>query len=613
MNKIFRYILLVACSLFSANLSAEMSERVFPSTVEHAKTLEDKSDVLSSLAMSPAEKAENDSVLYKYFYYEASRYKALSKFDSAAYYFNKCVGLDSTKSQAYAELAQYHSYMAQRMPHKDNEFSMWDISAAALMQKSVSLDSSNIDNLEMHVDFALKVNDFKYAIKSLKRILELRPDKMDAYVVLASTYQQLNMPYEALEVWSKLENVYGHTLSITNQKFAIWVTSIKDSKKGLAEYDKLIKKYPRNSSFAISKVLAYQSLGMFKSAESYISKCKKKYPNDVSAFNTELLKLYMRARSLKKIDENLDVVLNDKAISFDVKGAIVDELVRDTLTNAIVTEKRIQKFIETYPNESLSYLLYVSYLLPKGRLEETCVQLENALKVDPRQEEVWGMLLELYSEKKDLSALDSTLNRAVVAMPNSFEFKYRMGRWRLLNGLAEGAIEWFKSAVELSKNVDMFKSAMIACEIGDVYSSFLGDTTMACEWYEKSLAINPNCVLTLNNYAYTLCVQGRDLDRAESMSAKVINAEPQNPVYLDTYAWIYYIKGNYLSAQLYIEQAIKNCTQPLGELYEHYGYILYKVGEVEKAKEAWKKAYELNGESSVELKNIVVNGILPEK
>ncbi len=613
MNRLIRNILLVACPLASVSVNAEMSERVFPKTAEYTKELENKSDALSSLALSGPEKAENDSMLYKYYYYEASRYKALAMVDSAYVYFKKCVELDSTKSQQYAELAQCHSYMAKKVtPMKENEISLWDVSAAALMQKAVSLDSSNINNLEMHVDLALKARDYKYAIQSLKRLLKLRPDKMESYVLLASTYQEIQKPYEALEVWNQLENVYGYTTGITNQKFVIWVNYIKDNKKALAEYDKPIKKYPYNSSFALSKVLAYQKLGMNKSAEKYLFKCKKKYPNDISKINLELLSLYMRVQSPKKIEGIIDAVLEDKNTEFDVKGMLVEELQRDTICSSVMTEKRLKKLVELYPNEYFSYLLYANFLLSSGRMDETCQLLEASLKLDSQQEVVWTMLMEFYSQKKDLSALNSTLDRAVAAMPNVFEFRYRQGRWRLMNDDRPGAIECFKVAVDLSRNIDMFKSAMIACEIADVYS-FMNDTASATEWYEKSLTIDPNCILTFNNYAYMLCIQGRDLDRAEAMSAKTIVAEPTNPVYLDTYAWIYYTKGSYLPAQLYIEQAIKNCPTPLGEIYEHYGFILYKLGEEEKAKEAWKKAYELYEMPSDEIKRIVENGELPEK
>ena len=65
-------------------------------------------------------------------------------------------------------------------------------------------------------------------------------------------------------------------------------------------------------------------------------------------------------------------------------------------------------------------------------------------------------------------------------------------------------------------------------------------------------------MLDLNNYAYYLSLVGRDLDKAERMSGKVIERFPNNSTYLDTYAWILFKKGNYTLAKFYMETAIKN-------------------------------------------------------
>ena len=43
----------------------------------------------------------------------------------------------------------------------------------------------------------------------------------------------------------------------------------------------------------------------------------------------------------------------------------------------------------------------------------------------------------------------------------------------------------------------------------------------------------------------------KDLDKAEEMSYKTVKAEPNNSTYLDTYAWILFVKGNYAEARLF--------------------------------------------------------------
>jgi tetratricopeptide (TPR) repeat protein len=96
----------------------------------------------------------------------------------------------------------------------------------------------------------------------------------------------------------------------------------------------------------------------------------------------------------------------------------------------------------------------------------------------------------------------------------------------------------------------------------------------------------------MNNYAYYLSLEGQHLDKAERMISKVIEFEPFEPTYLDTYAWVLFKRERYFEAIFVMEQALNNSKEPSGTLYEHYGDILYKNGQTEKALEYWKKAVE---------------------
>jgi predicted negative regulator of RcsB-dependent stress response len=52
-------------------------------------------------------------------------------------------------------------------------------------------------------------------------------------------------------------------------------------------------------------------------------------------------------------------------------------------------------------------------------------------------------------------------------------------------------------------------------------------------------------------------------------------------------------------AKIYIENAVKYSEdEPSAEVLEHYGDILYKTGDKEKALEQWKKAKELGSDST---------------
>ena len=71
----------------------------------------------------------------------------------------------------------------------------------------------------------------------------------------------------------------------------------------------------------------------------------------------------------------------------------------------------------------------------------------------------------------------------------------------------------------------------------------LGDTKSAYKAYDKALKIDPSYAPVLNNYAYYLSEEGKQLKKARSMSKKTIEAEPDNATYLDTYGWILHLLG----------------------------------------------------------------------
>ena len=84
----------------------------------------------------------------------------------------------------------------------------------------------------------------------------------------------------------------------------------------------------------------------------------------------------------------------------------------------------------------------------------------------------------------------------------------------------------------------------------------------AIQRYEIALYLMPQNMRALNNYAYGLATHNGDLTKAEKMSAATIKAEPDNPVYLDTYAWILHLKGQDTLALFYLRKALENTKEP---------------------------------------------------
>jgi Tfp pilus assembly protein PilF len=114
------------------------------------------------------------------------------------------------------------------------------------------------------------------------------------------------------------------------------------------------------------------------------------------------------------------------------------------------------------------------------------------------------------------------------------------------------------------------------------------------ETFKEAMKIRPDDAMILNNYAYYLAEQGRELKEAEKMAKYVIEKEKGNTTYLDTYAWVLYKRGRYKDAEKILENIISTGNKEDAEWYEHLGYIMKAQKQCDKAIEFWKKAYKLD-------------------
>ena len=81
------------------------------------------------------------------------------------------------------------------------------------------------------------------------------------------------------------------------------------------------------------------------------------------------------------------------------------------------------------------------------------------------------------------------------------------------------------------------------------------------------------------------------------MSKRSIELDPNNASSEDTYAWILFRLKKYQDARIWIEKALRNDSRNNAIQVEHYGDILYFLGEKQQAFEQWQRAKTLNSKS----------------
>ena len=114
---------------------------------------------------------------------------------------------------------------------------------------------------------------------------------------------------------------------------------------------------------------------------------------------------------------------------------------------------------------------------------------------------------------------------------------------------------------------------------GDVWYQQLEDSKKAYEIYEQALQVDPDRTSVLNNYAYYLSLEGRQLRKALKMSRRTIELEPDNATYLDTYGWLLYLLRRPKEAKPYFKHAMLYGGKDSAVVLEHYSKVLEALGE----------------------------------
>jgi tetratricopeptide (TPR) repeat protein len=246
----------------------------------------------------------------------------------------------------------------------------------------------------------------------------------------------------------------------------------------------------------------------------------------------------------------------------------------------------------THPTDSSALQTAGTYYYSTGRNDKAKNCFEINLNLHPESFSANATLVEflMYAEKwADLSREGRI---AFERFPNETAFIEMAGVGDYNLGDYERVLETCEIVLEVAPN-DSSKTLRSWSTMGDIYHQ-LGDKSKAYKAYEKALKINPNYVYVLNNYAYYLSEDGKQLKKACAMSRKTIEAEPDNPTYLDTYGWILFLMGKPEEAKPHFKHAMLYGGKESAVILDHYAEVLFALGEYDRAMVYWNQALRKN-------------------
>ncbi|MFD2161807.1 tetratricopeptide repeat protein [Paradesertivirga mongoliensis] len=523
-----------------------------------------------------------DSLKVKDLFYEGLREKTKQNFAESGKNFSQILEIDPSNHAALYELASLH--------HSQNQ----EKEAEKYARNAVTVSPENKWYWLLLADVYKKTRNLDQLTLVFDELIKINPLEEDYYFDKANALFIQNKNEDAEKVYEEIEKRFGSSEGLITARQRVYQQQ-GNSGKASSDLESLISKNPSDVRNYLNLSEVYLKSGDVNKTIETLNRARAINPND-PFISLALADAYKSQGKSAEAFTELKRAFSDPVLSIDAKVQIMLSFLPEFKDPKVRTETVALGAIltQTHPSEAKSYSVYGDVLYQDRQLEKAKVAYKKALELDNQKYPIWEQVLSIEINQRDFAAAIIDGEEALSFFPNQAYLYFYTAIAYAQTKKHEKAISYLKNAASLEVEDKTFLS-QIYSGLGDSYNN-LKKFKESDQSYEKALQINPDNSYVLNNYAYYLSLRNENLDRAAGMSKRSNELEPDNASFEDTYAWVLFKQKKFKDARVWIEKAIRHNKDNPTQL-EHYGDILYNLGEKDQALEQWKLA-KAKGEKS---------------
>ncbi|MDR0714248.1 MAG: tetratricopeptide repeat protein, partial [Bacteroidales bacterium] len=542
---------------------------------------------ISCLAAPPDNFDQQQRLDYEHDFIEGNKLKLLGDLPGAANLLTRCTEANPNAAAVFFALSDIY------MDIENNA------EALKNARRAVQLDAGNIWYKLRLSELYLASDLVDSAIMICRDMVTLEPDNIDLRMDLSDLYLATNQYKKALKEVKKVEQTYGFTKEVAIARYKIYAQkgAVRNMKKVL---QKSIDKFPDELRFYGLLAEMYSSTGKQKEAQENYRKLLDEDPDNALGL-ISMIEFYKGYGNEEKVLSEMKRMYDNKAIHPDLKVELYLSLTSDT----VFAQKYVQPLdsmvallCEKYPDNFRVRMVNADRNLRRHNLEAAKEDLLFITNRVTTNSFLWTQLLYVLNLLEDNQTLFDSSAKALEYFSNHYLFNFFHGLSASLLKKTDEAIlslnktlECLKKEKESDKAVELQTLVFLAEAYNEQKKYSQSDHV-----FDMALMLAPNHPLVLNNYSYYLSLRGEKLDKAEQYIKKCIAMEPNSSTYLDTYGWVLYKLGRIEEAILMIEKAILNGGQDSPEIVDHLCELLVVAGRMDEADKACRKAIELNHE-----------------
>lgn len=536
--------------------------------------------------------SHNDSLRFKMYYYEAVKQQISGNYDAAYDLLEYCIGINPNAAEAYFMLSFYDGILK------------GDSAAFADVKKASELNPSNNAYLERIGVGYVSMGNLDEAVKAYEKLSRNSPERSDVLDFLAQLYSRQKDYDKMLDVLNRMEALEGASEDLTLAKMRVY--SLQGKKE--EEYNELknmSEKHPNDMNYRVMLGNWLLQNGKPDEAGKLYIEVLQAEPENIMA-RMSMIDYYRTSGQAMRADSLQEVMLVSPKTPVDGKMALMRQVVADNEKNGADSTLVIDLFkkILKEPQETSDMAqLYAAYLTLKKMPQDSISKvLETVLAISPDNVAARLQLIQAEWNKQDFDRVIELSNQALDYSPDELAFYYFLGFAYIQKDDDDSALEVLRRGV--SQINDQSNPSLVSdfyAIMGDILHD-KGDNEGAYAAYDSCLQWKDDNYGCLNNYAYYLSVENKDLDKAAQMSYRTVQAEPDNSTFLDTYAWILFMQKKYAEALQYIDMAVKNDTTKSAVIIEHAGDIHAVNGDIDGAVKYWNEALKAGAENETVLR-----------
>lgn len=453
--------------------------------------------------------------------------------------------------------------------------------AIGLMENAVRLDSMNFWYRKTLASLYARNGDFDKGISGYEQLLKDFPKETTVYFELATLYERTRKYDRVLAVLEQVEDIFGKSgyTTLLRDNFLCLLHREDEAFQVLEAYNREFSSPEVLTRMGDHEKFQYRDSAAFAYYDEALA-LDRDFPAAIGGKSD----IFLRQRKYRDFLALVGKLAANPAAP-DNMLVFYTNLIADRDNRRIreacpeQTDSLMEALARQHSGDSLFIVPLAQYQYDNGRKDKAEDLLDGLQQANPDDLRLYMRYLVylIFTKNDPRKAIDRIRTEGYSRFPANMEVA------RLLNAALyrtkdyRGIIENCEMLLAEGRP-DRSERLELMSEIGDTYY-LLKEPAKAFRIFEKILKSDKDYVLVLNNYAYYLSIEGKRLNKAYRMSLKTVEAEPDNPTYLDTLGWIAFLQGRTEEAKARFKQAMLYGGKESATIIRHYVAVLERLGE----------------------------------